>query len=46
MKQLDMIDKVTDGPTPWVSPIDVQPKPKKPNELRICVDMREANQAV
>ena len=37
---------MVDVPTPWVSPIVVQPKPKKPNELRICVDMREANRAI
>ena len=35
-----------DDPTPWVSPIIAQPKPKKPSELRICVDMRETNKAV
>ncbi|KAK2139676.1 hypothetical protein LSH36_1659g00007 [Paralvinella palmiformis] len=46
VKLLDIIDEVTDGPTPWVSPIVAQPKPKKPNKLRICVDMREANQAI
>jgi len=46
LKQFDIIEEVTDGPTPWVSSIVAQPKPKKPNELRIYVDMREANQAV
>ena len=35
-----------DAPTPWVSPIDAQPKPKKPRELLICVDMREVNKAI
>ena len=34
----------TDGPTPWVSPIVVVPK--KSGEVRICVDMREANAAI
>ena len=33
-----------DGSTPWVSPIVVVPKDS--GEVRICVDMREANQAV
>ena len=28
------------------SPIVVAPKPKQPNEVRICVDMRQANKAV
>ena len=30
---------------PWVSPVVVVPKPQKPNEIRICVDMRSLNQA-
>ncbi|KAK2163866.1 hypothetical protein LSH36_73g06005 [Paralvinella palmiformis] len=41
LKQVDIIEEVIDGPTPWVSPIVAQPKPKKPNELHayqnICV---------
>ena len=41
-EQLYIIDKV-DGPTPWVSPIVVAPKPKNPFEIRLCVDMREPN---
>ena len=41
----DIIEKV-DGPTPWVSPIVVAPKPKKPSEIRLCVDMRLPNQAI
>lgn len=36
----------TDGPTPWVSPIVVAPKPKQPGKIRVCVDMRQANQAI
>ena len=35
-----------EGPTPWVSPIVVVPKPQKPNEIRICVDMRALNKAI
>lgn len=45
LKKLDIIEKV-DGPTPWVSPIAVAPKPKNPNEIRLCVDMREPNKAI
>ena len=43
LESLDIIEKVT-GPTPWVSPIVVVPK--NSGEVRICVDMREANKAV
>ena len=35
-----------DGPTPWVSPIIMVPKPKQPGGIRLCVDMREANNAI
>ncbi len=41
----DVIEPVT-GPTPWVSPIVVVPKPKAPGKVRICVDMRAANTAI
>ena len=41
----DIIEHV-DGPTPWVSPVVVAPKPKNPKKIRICVDMRESNTAV
>lgn len=40
----DIIERA-EGPTPWVSPIVVVPKPSKPYEIRICVDMRSLNQA-
>ncbi|PFX24758.1 Retrovirus-related Pol polyprotein from transposon 17.6 [Stylophora pistillata] len=38
----DIIEKV-EGPIPWISPIVV---PKKSGEVRICVDMHKANQAI
>lgn len=41
----DIIEEVT-GPTPWVSPIVTPPKPKDPDKVRICVDMRQANAAI
>ena len=43
LESLDIIERVT-GPTPWVSPIVVVPKAS--GEVRICIDMREANKAV
>ena len=43
LKNLDIIEKVT-GPTPWVSPIVVVPKSS--GQVRLCMDMREANKAV
>ena len=43
LEDLDIIEQVG-GPTPWVSPIVVVPK--KTGEIRLCVDMREANKAV
>ena len=45
LEDLDIIEKV-DGPTPWVSPIVVAPKPKSPDEIRLCVDMRIPNKAI
>ncbi|XP_038049667.1 uncharacterized protein K02A2.6-like [Patiria miniata] len=42
----DIIERVGDEPTPWVSSSQVVPKPKSPDQIRICVDMRAANKAV
>ena len=39
---MDIIEKVQ-GPTPWVSPTVV---PKPSGEIRLCVDMRKANDAI
>ena len=38
----DIIERVV-GPTPWVSPILVVPKPNSPGEIRISIDMRLPN---
>ena len=43
LEKLDIIEKV-DGPTDWVCPVVVAPK--KNGEIRICVDMRKANEAI
>jgi len=40
----DIIEPVIDQPTPWISPIVCVPK--KDGGTRICVDMREANNAI
>ncbi len=39
----DIIEKVQ-RPTPWVSPVCIDPKPS--GEIRLCVDMRRANEAI
>ena len=44
-EKLGVIEKAN-GPTPWVSPVVVVPKPKQPGKVRVCVDMRAANKAI
>ena len=39
----DIIERV-EGPTTWASPVVVTPKPS--GEIRLCVDMRRANEAI
>ena len=40
---MDIIEPV-EGPTPWVNPVVVVPKQN--DEIRLCVDMRRANEAI
>jgi len=42
LEELDIIERA-EGPTSWVSPIVVAPKK---TGIRICVDMRAANQVI
>ena len=44
LEQMDIIEKVK-GPTPWVSPIVVVPK-ENSGKIRLCIDIRRANEAV
>ena len=45
LEKLDIIETVHE-PTPWVSPIVAVPKPKSPNEVRMCVGMRLPNKVI
>ena len=46
-EKLDQLMKeCAEGPTSWISPIVVVPKPNNSNEMRICVDMRALNRAI
>lgn len=40
---LDVIEPAT-GPTPWVNPVVVVPKSE--GDIRLCIDMRRANEAI
>ena len=44
-EEVSVIERI-EGPTPWVSPIVVAPKPKSPGKVRVYVDMGQANKAV
>ena len=43
LQEADIMEKV-EGPTPWVSPVCVVPK--QSGDIKLCVDMRRANEAV
>ena len=43
LETLGIIEPVK-GPTPWVSPLVAVPKPN--GDIRICVDMHQANSAI
>ena len=41
----DLIEPVH-GPTEWVSPLVIAPKPNNPYEIRLCLDARQVNQVI
>ena len=43
LQEADIIEKV-EGPTPWLSPVCAVPK--QSGDIRLCVDMRRANETV
>ena len=45
LQQEDIIEPAQ-GPSIWVSPIVVFPKPNNPDKIRLCVDMRQPNNAI
>ena len=42
--ELDITEEVPDGPSRWFSPLVVVPKGDR--DIRVCVDMRRANEAI
>ena len=42
--ELDIIEGVPEGPSGWISPLVVVPK--SDGDVRVCVDMRRANEAI
>ena len=46
LKQLVMMDIIepVEGPTPWVNPTVIAPK--RDGDIRLCIDMRRANEAI
>ena len=40
---LDIVEPV-EGPTSWVNPVVIVPKSK--GDIRLCIDMRRANEAI
>jgi hypothetical protein len=44
--QKDIIEPVSDESTDWVSGLVLAPKPRNPNEVRVCGDYRQANTAI
>lgn len=43
LEDLDIIERV-EGPTPWVNPVVMMPKPN--SDIQLCLDMRRANEVI
>ena len=41
---IEPVDEPVEGPAPWVNPVVIVPKSN--GEIRLCIDMRQANQAI
>ena len=44
LKELEYVDVKVDGPTQWVNPVVTVEKPN--GDVRVCINMREANKAI
>ena len=46
LKQLEELDviEIVNGPTSWINPLVTVEKPN--GDIRICLDMRQANRAI
>ena len=44
LSQADIIEEIPEGPSSWISPLVVVPK--SDGDVRVCVDMRRANEAI
>ena len=44
MLQADIIKEIPEGPSGWMSPLVVAPK--SDGDVKVCVDMRRANEAI
>ena len=44
LQELNDIIEEVNGPTPWVGPVVIIPKPS--GDIRLCIDMRKANKTI
>ena len=46
LRKEDIIEDIQGEPTPWISPIVIVPKKYDADQVRLCIDMRQANKAI